>query len=239
MDLKIIETDRGAIWLWGRPEAFSGGRPVVLVIRGTFPERNNLEWLDLASHDLVFAHLPGFYCPLAAANSIEGFIASFDTAIRTSFAERRLIVLGSSTGALVAAGLRSPQIVARMLIEPFFSTAKLTDLAAVLRTSMARIEQPTFNDWVWDVLGIAAERTEDRDYAHLLRGDLPIYALLGDPQRPVVAPERLPTLTDATDRERLIAAGAQLRQAAAGHDVPYADAQAILATLREVAQAHP
>ena len=66
------------------------------------------------------------------------------------------------------------------------------------------MKQPTFDDWVWDVLGVGPERTEDRDYAHLLTGDLPIYALLGDPQRPVVAPERLPTLTVyATDRERL------------------------------------
>ena len=124
-------------WLWGRPEAFSGDRPVVLVIRGTFPERHNLEWLDLPATTWCFAHLPGFYCPLATTNSIESFIAAFDVAIQTSFAERRLIVLGSSTGALVAAGLRSPQIVARMFIEPFFSTAKLITLAAVLRTIMA------------------------------------------------------------------------------------------------------
>jgi hypothetical protein len=239
MERRIIETDLGPIWLWGLAEAFTGDRPVVLVIRGTLPLRHDLEWLESPSHDLVFAHLPGFHCPLAVTSSVGVFIAAFDAVIRRTFDGRRLIVLGSSAGALVAAGLRSPQIVARMFIEPFFSTAKLTALAPLMRELMVAVNQQWFRDWVWSVLGIADDAVADRRYAHLLTGDLPIYALVGDPKRRIAPPEQLPSLTDEADRALLVAAGAQMRMAAAGHDVPWADANAIVRTLREVTAAHP
>jgi hypothetical protein len=238
MQPRIIETDLGPIWLWGRPEAFTGDRSVVLVIRGALPHRHDLEALESSSHDLVFAHLPGFFTPPSVSSSVGVFIAAFDIAIRQAFEGRRLIVLGSSAGALVAAGLRSPQIVARMFIEPFFSTAKLTALQPVIRELLPVNPQPV-RDWIWSVLGIAEDVIVDRRYEHLLTADLPIYAVVGDLEQPIVPPERLPSLTDEADRALLLAAGARLRRAAAGHGVATADPGAIVEALREVTAAHP
>ncbi|HZZ67913.1 MAG TPA: hypothetical protein VFE18_07050 [Phenylobacterium sp.] len=143
--------------------------------------------------------------------------------------------MGVSAGALVAAGLRCPQLVARVFVEPFFSTAKLEPLAAVVRDHQSEISEP-FWPWLWTVLGISAEAIEDRRYEHLLVGDLPIYAVVGDVPLSKPITGQLPSLTDEADRARLAAVGARLRIARGGHDLPFSDRDAITETVLAATQ---
>jgi hypothetical protein len=232
MERRIFETTLGPLWLWGEPWAFQGERPLVLVIRGAMARADDLEWLTLADHDLVFAHLPGFHSPMLAANSVGTFIFAFDAAIRGAFPQRRITVLGSSAGAIVAAGLRAPQLVARVLVEPFFSTGKLAPLAAMLRGQMPVTTEP-YRRWIWDILGISSEAIEDRHYEHLLIPDLPIHAVVGDIPLAQPVTGGLPSLTDEADRALLRAAGADLRVAPGGHDLPNMAPKAIAEALRD------
>jgi hypothetical protein len=230
MEQRSFQTPFGEVWLWGKPAAFDGDRPLVLVIRGAMPLRHALEWLQPSEADIVFAHLPGFHSPVLVASSIGVFIAAFDVVIRQAFADRSIVVLGVSAGAIVAAGLRAPQLAARVLIEPFFSTAKLKPLAAVVRRLLADANEP-YRRWVWHVLGIALDAVEDRRYGHLLTPDLPIYAVVGDVPLSQPPPAALPSLTDDADRALLIEAGADLRVARGGHDMPSEDPGAIVAAM--------
>ncbi len=125
MQTRAIQTRVGVVPIWGDFDAYDPARPLVLAIRGALPGPEDLEWLRPARADIAFLHLPGFYSPLLINNSVGVTIHAFDHVITTVFTERRIVLLGASTGALPAIGLRSPQIVGRVLVEPFFSTAKL------------------------------------------------------------------------------------------------------------------
>jgi hypothetical protein len=216
----VIQTRVGAVPVWSDFQSHDPSRPLVLVIRGSLPRRHDLEWLRPAHADIAFLHLPSFYSPPLVNSSVGVTIHAFDQVIATAFADRRIILMGVSSGALPAAGLRSPQIVGRVLVEPFFSTAKLWALAEYLRVL---VPEDRTSIWAWfsEVLGISLTGQEERDYRHLLAAGLPLRVVVGDepltPRRPLRV---LPSLTDDADRQLLLSLGAQITVTSSGHGVP-------------------
>jgi pimeloyl-ACP methyl ester carboxylesterase len=166
---------------------------------------------------------------------IETFAAAYSAVIEQAFADRRIVVLGVSAGALAALVLDAANVEALVLVEPFFSTAKLWTLVEALRSIFPNID-PAQRDWAWDVLGIAETRLEDRPYGHLLPPALPnCVVVVGDipllPRRPMPT---LPSFTDDGDRAALVASGARLIEVAGGHAVPRNAPEAITAALEDV-----
>ncbi len=236
MDRREIRTPVGDIWLWSDFADHDPSRPLILVLRGAVPKKDDLEWLRPAGADIMFAHLPGFYCPLLVNDAIGVTLVAFDQVLRFHFADRRVILLGVSTGALVAVGLRCAPVVARVLVEPFFSTGDLQALQLVLKSVMPA-EQKRAWQWCETVLGISLAGVEDRDYTPLLAADLPMIAIVGDePLRPDCPTGFLPSLTSEADRQRLRDAGAELVVVRGGHDVPKNDPGAIVAALEAMAR---
>lgn len=232
--MEVIKTAYGDIPV----EVVSQGqRPLVLAIRGAFPGEHDLEWLRPEGCDIAFLHLPGFYSPLIGVLSLAAFVAAFDEVIQRRFAGRPITVLGVSTGAVVAAGLRSPEIGARVLVEPFFSTARVWPLHLQLQPRLAAAGALA-TWWAWAILGIAPDRLEDRDYAGVLDGAAPLLAVVGDqPLDPPRALVRLPSLTSLEDRDRLVRHGAQVSIAASGHDAPRDDPETVSAVLADAIRA--
>jgi pimeloyl-ACP methyl ester carboxylesterase len=195
-------------------------RPLVLVIRGAMPRPDQLEWLSAPAAEMAFVHLPGFHSPPLPEPGIEAFAAHFDRLVSDRFLGRNVVLVGLSVGALVAAAMRAPGIRARLLVEPFFATAHLWPLHEMIR-SLLPSQDADFRRWVEAVLGTAADRIEERDYRHVLTGDVPLYALVGDvplnPRRPMYG---LPSLTTEPDIVLLRAAGAHIRQVRSRHNMP-------------------
>jgi len=227
MQLRAIETRQGPVWLKSAFDTHDPTHPLVLAIGGAFPGEHDLEWLRVEGADLVLANLPGFHSPFLQTSTVDAFITAFSEATQTAFADREVIGLGISTGALVVTGLRVPQLKAAVLVEPFFSTAKLWPLIELTRLYFPQLDE-RHRQWCWTVLGISANDVADRRYGHLVQPGPPTRVICGDiplfPRRPV---RGLPSLTDDDDRGLLRRAGAQLTSVPGGHNVPQ-DAPEIL-----------
>ncbi|MGZ6017670.1 MAG: alpha/beta hydrolase [Phenylobacterium sp.] len=236
MERRTIQTLVGEVPVWSDFDRHDAKRPLVLVIRGALPGQHDLEWLAPAGADIAFLHLPGFYVPVLVNNSIGVMIHAFDAVIASAFPDRRIVVLGSSSGALLAAGLRAPGIVGRVLIEPFFSTGELWALANLLRALLSK-DLTEMWQWMWDVLGVSPTTQENRDYRHLLIGDVPLSAVVGDlPLMPPRDLPQLPSLTGDDDRNLLRSLGADVTVASGGHGVPNTDRPAVSRALEAMLQ---
>jgi pimeloyl-ACP methyl ester carboxylesterase len=222
-----VETALGRVPISG---SFDSDRPLVLAIRGAFASVDQLSDLDPPDHDLALLHLPGFHSPRLTETSMEAFVAAFDEVIRQRFAGRQITVVGISTGAVVALGLRAPEVRGVLAVEPFFSTAKLWPLIEFLRRELQANPQPALHEWVDAIFGVSMSGVVDRNYqAVLARRDRPVLGLVGDvPLNPVRPVWGLPSLTDEADRALL-----PNKLVQGGHNVP---TDAIRSALRNLHQ---
>jgi fermentation-respiration switch protein FrsA (DUF1100 family) len=212
-----VETPFGPVWFWRRDT----GQPVLLLITGTFADADTLEGLDevMLGVDVWRAHLPGNHCPPLAPASVGMFAAAYSHAIGTALKGRDVVVLGLSVGGLVALGLRAPNVRRLLVVEPPLLTEGLWPLEVVREQAPAGHEA-----FLWQVLGIAPDRIEPRDYRGLLASlQRPTRALVGGecgpPQRPFsIMPSFITpacrALLDAHPRVSVLEAPG------AGHNVP-------------------
>lgn len=214
-----VETPLGPVWFWGRDR----GRPVLLLITGTFSEPHVLRGLRdvLPEIDVWRAHLPGNHCPPLAATSVGVYAAAYSQALAQRLPERPLVVLGLSVGALVALGLRASNIRRMLLVEPPLLTEGLWPLALLRKGA-----PPGAEEFLWNVLGVGPDRLEPRDYSALLDAlQIPTRVMLGDelPGEPRDS-DVLPSLVTPPARA-LLARHPHVRTTTvrgAGHNVPQA-----------------
>lgn len=200
MEAARFETPFGPIELHGRDT----GRPVQLVITGAFASANTLELNQerFPELDVWRTHLPGNHAPPLIATSVGVFGTAISHALRQRLAGRTARVIGLSVGALAALAL-DPELVDRLLlVEPPLRPDRAWPLLQ-LRDAMP----PGGEDFVWQVFGVAADRTEPRDYSGLLeRLARPARVVLGGD---ALLPERVrtgwPSLVDDDSRARLAA----------------------------------
>jgi pimeloyl-ACP methyl ester carboxylesterase len=217
VEVTRVETPLGPIEFHGRDT----GRPVQLVITGAFASCNTLELNQdrFPELDVWRTHLPGNHSPPLVATSVGVFAAAISQALRQRLARRTASVIGISVGALVAMAL-DPELVDRLLLlDPPLRPDRAWPLLQ-LRGAMP----PGGEDFVWQVFGIAADRTEPRDYSGLVeRVRRPAKLLVGSVP---LAPERhLPSWPSLVDEEsrRLLAAHPLIDlevMQGAGHHIP-------------------
>lgn len=226
-----VETAFGPVWLWGELT----GRPLLLLITGAFSQADVLDVLPLhlPDMDVLRCHLPGNHCPVLVQPSIGVFAAAYREALARLAGDVEITVVGLSAGALVALGLRLPNIRQFLLVEPPLQTGDLWPLAE-------RFADPPPGgpaDFVWGVFGMGRGPTEPRDYTSLL-ADLatPTLVAYGDvPLMPERTLETLPSLVGEPLR-------AQLRDhpwvrtilvRGAGHNIPKQNPAALFDVVRE------
>jgi hypothetical protein len=198
--MEWVETALGRVPIWGD---FQSDRRLVLGIRGAHADEDQLADLGPPDCDLALVHLPGFFSPSLQAISIGVFVAAFDEVIRLKFPRRDITAVGISTGALVALGLRSPEVRRVLAVEPFFSTAKLWPLREHFTALLRQHQQPLLHQWVDAIFGYRLDGVTDRDYRSLDIPPRPVLALVGDvPLQPFRTIYGLPSLTDEEDRAR-------------------------------------
>lgn len=212
-----VSTPFGPVWFWRRDR----GQPVLLLITGTFADADTLEGLDevMEGVDVWRAHLPGNHCPPLIANSVGMFAAAYSQAVGQALSGRDVVACGLSVGGLVALGLRAPSVRGLVVVEPPLLTEGLWPLRTVREQAPGGHE-----DFLWQVLGVAADRIEPRDYSALLAAvQVPARALVGGTTPP--APQAfavMPSLVTPACRA-LLDAHPQVtvvEAPGAGHNVP-------------------
>ena len=191
-----IATSLGEIWMWGRDT----GKPIALVITGAFAEFDIYTRLQLVlpQFDVLRTHLAGNHCPSLIDTSIGAMASAISQAMTSRFGGRPLIVLGISTGALVAMAVATPDLKALLLVEPFLRTLHVWPFRGMVQ----EYRSPGQQNFLWKVLGVRDGEAAERDYRHLARAlRVPGHVLLGGvplmPKRPLPI---LPSFVDEEDR---------------------------------------
>ena len=117
--------------------------------------------------------------------------------------------------------MRSPA--AFVAVDAPLSTARLWPILAPLRAEIAAGGNARLGEWAWEVLGVGADRVENRDYRPLL-DDLAapgVYVIAAEPLEPERPIRRPPGALTEADRARVMAAPgiAPLVIPNCGHDV--------------------
>jgi len=235
-----FETPYGVVPLWGDFANFDAGRPLVFGVLGAFAiERGSLFHVPpyLPGADMVVGHLPGNHTPALSSASVEVYSQAFSQVIVSEFADRRVVTLGASIGGLVVMGLKAPQIVRSVVMEPVLTTAKLWPLIGFMHGKLkAAPDDRVLRDFLLGVFGLSETGVEDRRYESLLDSlTVPTRMIVGGqplyPQRPV---QKLPSLVDEPERELLKRHPLIQYSVAeqAGHNVPQEASDAMLAAVR-------
>lgn len=211
MEERTFETPFGPIVLVGQPSAFSGERPLLVTIAGAFAVARG-PLFALAPHlpevDIVSGHLPGNHCPPLISASVGVYASAYSHVISENFGRRQVTVCGASIGGLVALGLRAPAIRNLLVVEPPLVMSKLWPMWPTLRHKL--VENPNdkpLRDFIVNVFGVTETAISERLYTPLLdQLRKPTHVLVGDrPLFPEHAIEKLPSLVDTPERERLAA----------------------------------
>jgi hypothetical protein len=146
-----VETSLGPVRLWGRQPV---GRPVFLVITGAYARMTVMDHFPRVFPDLdvLRMHLPGNHSPPLAEVSIEAFSRALGEALLQVVAAP-LAILGLSAGALVALGVRNPNLSALLLVDPPIRTAeswplRAPGLLAVDPTLFGALVDRDFSSWI-------------------------------------------------------------------------------------------
>lgn len=215
MDYLLFESDDVPLGLVGRIHV-DRSRPALLAVNGSFPPHDLMQ--DLVdrfpgAHVLV-ANLPGMAGVYWAKTTVAQMTLSLEEAVKRLLPRDPLVVMGISTGNLLALGLRSSNICHRVAVEPFFQTERLWPFIANSRERLEMFDKSKpakllehMEAFFWEVFGIAPGTLENRDYRHLLDAiECPTDVLVGgSPLLPERDIDEWPSFTSDDDRARLAA----------------------------------
>jgi pimeloyl-ACP methyl ester carboxylesterase len=232
--VRTFQTSFGPVPVRGDLARFEASRPIVMVIRGAFPDPEAMTLLQgwFPDADVVIVDLPGMHSPFFEESSIAAFAAAFDE-ILAEFDRRQAVAVGISTGALAAFAMRR---IARLIaIEPPLSTAAAWPLVPNFRERA--LESADLARWIEAVFGISPDRIENRDYTGLVDSSAPGVVMVGEtPLEPMRPFERMPSLVAAPDRAKILAQPhlSVMTIPGAGHNVPGRAPTTILSVLRQI-----
>ncbi|WP_337185576.1 alpha/beta hydrolase [Phenylobacterium sp.] len=189
------QTPFGPVWFRARDT----GRPVLLFVSGAFAPVDNVANLQdlIPGADVWRAHLPGNHAPPLIGESVGLFVAAFDAAVRAALGDRPVVAAGNSTGALVAMGLKAPNIRRLVLIEPPLRITPGGPFESM--RGDPRFNQGAFID---NIFGVGPRESTPRDYSHLLAAlGPPAHVLIGGPPEP--GAETGPSVVDDLTRADL------------------------------------
>lgn len=203
MDFLTVPTSAGAFSVVGR-RSVDRPRPCLLAVGGAFPPKDYLH--DLAGQfggaNVVVANLPGMGTPWSPVG-VPALTAGLQEVAAWLFGDLPLVVLGVSTGALLALGFTAPSLVRTVVLEPFLQTAHLWPFVADSRSRLERHHNhPAMVSFLWTLFGIGATELENRDYRYLAEGlSAPTDVIVGG--MPLLPERPTPTWPSfATDEDR-------------------------------------
>lgn len=230
MDRRTVATALGTLTFSGR---IGIAGPIVVAITGAYAQPHALSGLMslLPAASVLVSHLPGNGSPWLTTNTLEGLSQAYGEAVASL--GRPIVLMGSSTGALVAMGIQRPEIRAMVLADPPLTNSLLDPLTPYYRDRF-REGSAREREFLSSIFGLTEHAVEARDHTHLARRlTVPTKVFVGDLRHQ--SPGRLPTLVDAAAREALsaIPAVSMTTVSGVGHDIPGLAADALLEALQQ------
>lgn len=230
---KAFGVEGGEVWLWGREDAFSGSKPLLLVLTGAFAQATAFFRTPdvLPEADVLIGHFPGNHCPTLASFSVLAAARAYDEAIQSL--NRPVVICGSSLGALVALSMRSTSIRRLVLLDPPLLIGLHSPLRAALRPRLAGTPDAALKRFLWAAFGVGKDRDAVRDYRPLLKNiRAPTLVIAGGAGPGSTA---LPGLLGPQEQDRLRAHPLVTLEVApsAGHNIPLEAERLVLSRMRE------
>jgi pimeloyl-ACP methyl ester carboxylesterase len=147
-------------------------RPALVAVSGSFPTSNHMHYFAelFGGVSVIVVYLPGMVVTPWTEHTMAELVTGFEELLRLLLRDTPIILLGASTGNLLALGVTLPNIVRRIAVEPFFETGNLWPFIANSRARMAAFpEQASLPKYLWTHFGISENGVENRNYSHLLR----------------------------------------------------------------------
>lgn len=235
--MRELPTSFGPVPLWGRYNR--PDRPLLFIIRGLFPQADQLNWAVDAfpQLDVALAHLPGMFSPFMPEPSVARFGAAFDEVLEV-LGHRDVAVIGLSVGGLVAMSLRTPALREILAFDVMLDTRSLWPLHAFFLFKGA--DDVRLQDLLFRLGGVTPQGILKRDYRGLLEGlHTPVRLLVGDDRLGEPGPRDsiLPSLVSEADLA-LYRAEPRVRVslvAGSGHDIAHEAPEAFRTALTELA----
>ena len=172
MEHLFVQTSAGSFGFIGRLHT-DRRRPALLAVNGSFPAKDYLHDLPDAfpGANVLMVQVPGMRKTPWAGRSAADLAVGLQEAVDLLFRDLPLVVFSASTGNLLALGLTNPNICRRVIVEPFFQTARLWPFIDYARYAMERRPKDTeMAQFLWDIFGVTPDVVENRDYRHLMAG---------------------------------------------------------------------
>jgi hypothetical protein len=224
LKVEIIATTHGNVGAMVRNEAGAGPLWLLIAGLGTPPSV-----LSLFPEDAPLAQfgLPAFGGPTLADYSAEAISDAFDQALAARFPDREILILGLSFGAVLALGMKSPQVTRLVAVEPFLSSDRPA-LADMIRNGMLP-KRADLQAFFADAFGYDASGVTPRTYG--IATPAAVYVVAGDGTA-IPGDASLPSLCTPEDRTALEARGAVVTLATGRHDIATTDPAAIGRAMR-------
>ena len=235
-----IATPYGMVHLSITPPVPDTVRPLVFLIPGVLaelqPAADLVKGLGILA-DACVMRLPSsreFALSTMALAELSRMVTGL---LETRFAHRRIVLVGISTGAVLALGVRAANVQRIVAVEPALATANLWPVAEAMRRHVEALGDPIAKAFAAEAFGVGQSGQGARDHFAALHGlDLPVDVLMGGmPLMPERKVDRVPSLVDAPERRRLAAMpGVRLHISQdSGHNIVGQDARAVKLLLQE------
>ncbi len=214
----MVRTSLGRLALICEREALTSTRPMVLLIHGALRRSDVLAaWYSILSphYDVFLVDMPGHgRSPGEGPASIPSIATRLREIIHAHFRNRAIVVIGESTGGIVAAALGDGTIEAvRGVVasDPPLTTAKQWPVQHSFTRAFARSPNDQFiKDFGFEVFGIGKDGalTERIYYDVFAKVAVPTLLLTGDlPLWPTTGRTGVPCLLDDVDRHVIASFG--------------------------------
>ncbi len=205
-----VPTPGGVVRVWTTPQPPGTLRPMVFAIPGMLSTTDNFIALGdsfglLA--DLCLMRLPIAMATRLADGSLGALSQMVGGLIEELFPGRPVLLLGMSSGALIALGVRAANLARIIAIEPPLVTGELWPITTQLDDYLRGTKDPATTAFALETLGVGEDRIARHDHLGLLNGlNVPVDVLLGEePLRPERKVARFPSLVGEPERRALAA----------------------------------
>lgn len=205
-----VATRLGPVRLWETRSPPDTLRPLVFAIPSILSATDDLvkllENLGILA-DGCLMRLPSSGAAALSACSMPELSRLVGELIETRFPGRRVVLLGVSTGAVIALGARARNLARIVALEPPLVTGGLWPIVEPMRQFLHGLRDPVANAFVLEAFGVSERQHEDRNHLDALRDlNVPVDVMLGGiPLQPQRDLSRFPSLVGEVERQFLAA----------------------------------
>jgi hypothetical protein len=221
-----VATRLGVVRLSIGPGAGVEGRPIVFTIPGILTRPDDLFVLGRRLGmfgAMCVMRLPNERGAALSSCALSDLSALVGELLESRFTERPVVVLGLSTGAVIALGVRARNLARIVAVEPPLVVEDLWPVAGLLSQHLRRLGDPVATAFAAEAFGIGQGDPVARNHFAALDGlNVPVELVLGGVTlRPARQLSQFPSFVDEPERRRLAATpGVRLHLVeAAGHNL--------------------